>query len=111
MSKRHVAGQSIVGCIVGPVEDLFYGFEEKNKENVEFVAYQEPVVPVHGEIASYDENKSDEEVLECLQSLFTALGEAPLQTTVRFTYWGKDGYRESFRLRLPNTHHPLDSSG
>jgi hypothetical protein len=102
MRLRHESGQPFLNCIVGGVDDLLYGFVVDG----ELQEYQEPVVEVRGEIAAYHEHLTDPQVVRVLRSLFAYLGQSTHQVTVRFTYWGDEGYRESFGLRLPNTDHP-----
>ena len=104
VKERHAQGKPYLGVVVGPVEDILYGFETDS----ELKLYSEPIVAVRGEVASYQEHLNDEQVVEVLSSLFEFLGKKFLQTTVRFLYSGDDGYRCSFRLRFPNTEHPLD---
>ena len=104
-AKDRVANkQPFLGVIVGPIDDILYAFEEADGH----VFRQEPIVSVYGEIASYHEHMTDDEIVESLKSLFTFLGQTTKQTTVRFIYWGKENFRCSYRLRLPNTLHPLD---
>ena len=107
MKERHRNKEKFVGAIFGVTQDISYGFVDPQNETT-LQTYVEPVVEVRGEIASYQEGMTDEEILETLRSLFVSLGSCTQQTTVRFTYWGDNGYRESFRIRLPNMHHPLD---
>lgn len=106
VKERFSVLQPYLGVIVSPVQDLNYSFEEDGK----LVFYDEPVVAVHGEIASYQESLSDEQVIEALTSLFSAIGHALMQTTVRFRYEGDNGSRKSHRVRLPETSHPLDAA-
>jgi hypothetical protein len=102
--SRHDAGRPYLAITIGPVEDIAYAFEEASG----LVIRTEPIVTVKGEIASYHEHLSDDQIEETLQSLFGALGAATMQTTVRVLYHG-DERRISLRLRLPDTLHPLDN--
>ena len=101
---RFDQGKPYLGIVVGPVEELLYGFKEDGK----LVHRREPVVMIHGEIGSYHDNLNDDEVVETLRSLFEHLGSVFKQTTVRFLFHGSQGSRTSYRLRFPDTEHPLD---
>lgn len=101
---RHGEEKLIVGVVIGVVEDIHYSFV---KDGV-LQLYSEPIVAVYGEVSSYQEHASDDEIIETLHSLFAYLGKKLLQTTVRVRYDGDNGFRISYRLRLPDTEHPLD---
>lgn len=101
---RHSKGLPFLGACFGPIETLRYAFETESI----LMKYSEPVIPIQGEIPSYQEAFSDEVIIETLTSLFTALGNATKQTTVRFTYFGTDTFRCSYRIKFPNMSHPLD---
>lgn len=104
LKERHSRGEPYLGMKFGAVEDIVYGFEKGE----DLLLFTEPVIAVSGEIASYHEHLSDDEIIATLTSLFEYLGKATMQTTVRFLYHGEGSFRISYRLRLPDTEHPLD---
>lgn len=104
LKLRHSRGESYLAMKFSSVEDILYSFEKEG----DLLLFTEPVITVSGEIASYHEHLSDTEIVSTLSALFEHLGKATLQTTVRFLYHGEGAFRSSFRLRLPDTEHPLD---
>jgi hypothetical protein len=105
VQDRHSSKLCYLGIIAGQVESILYAFEK----NGQLLRYSEPVIRVYGEIPSHQEDIDDEGILETLTSLFAHLGEQTRQTTVRFTFFGNENPRTSYRIRLPDTPHPLDS--
>eukprot|EP01062_Namystynia_karyoxenos_P075005 TRINITY_DN7213_c0_g1_i1.p1 TRINITY_DN7213_c0_g1~~TRINITY_DN7213_c0_g1_i1.p1 ORF type:complete len:163 (+),score=37.49 TRINITY_DN7213_c0_g1_i1:73-561(+) len=105
MTRRAAQQQPYLAVIVGPQEEILYAFEEQGVLAVR----QEPVLAVRGEVDRYHEHLTDDQVVETLKSLFASLGAALGQCTVRFLYHGDGGLRCAYRLRLPDTRHPLDS--
>ena len=101
---RHSKNQNFLGVKLSQVGDISYAFVD----NGELLLFQEPGVEVSGEIASYSENLSDDEIHVILVSLFESLARKVGQATVRFTYFGEDNYRQSTRIRIPEVEHPLD---
>jgi hypothetical protein len=104
VTYRAEKGRPWLGINVSGVETLCYSFDKDST----LLFHEEPVVTVRGEIASYQEHLTDQEVFETLASLFGILGSELGQTTVRFTYHGHGILRTSYRLRFPDTKHPLD---
>lgn len=91
ISLRISKNKSTLSIIISQQEDLFYIY------NNEIVS--EPCIRLYGEINSYSEHLSDNEILTILNSLFKYLGTELQQRTIRFTYWGFDD-RASYRLQF-----------